>query len=71
MNEKDKTIDLGSTLVEYITHFADGSIWFHFTTLNGKIHGEYIYYNSVGRLRLHEYWENGNREGERIEYNER
>jgi len=68
MNEKDKRIDHGGGLIEYIIHRLDGELFQHYTKLNNKFHGEYKHYYRCKSF-VHQIYVNGTQEGQYREYN--
>jgi len=66
---KNKQINHGQGLIEYIGYFNNDKIFYHRTKLNGKYHGEYRVYNLEGKMKYYDcYYKNGWREGECIKY---
>jgi len=65
---KDKRIDHGQGLVEYIWYWDNGNIRNHYTMLNNEIYGEFRCYNKNGILYAHTYYKKGKRGGECLEY---
>jgi len=65
---KDKIINHGNGLIEYINYHGNGLICDHYSKLNNELHGECRRYNKYGRLYAHNYYKNKKQEGERLEY---
>jgi len=65
---KNKIINHGNGLVEYIRYWNSGNIRSHYPLLNGKCHGEFRVYNEDGTLGYHDYNINEEVQGEKLKY---